>query len=86
MALHGFRGHRSKTFYFKDFSRAFSFMTRVGLEAQRLDHHPDWRNSWNVVDITLTTTDVGGLSTRDAEMAEIIEEAATDQGGSSSKP
>ena len=86
MALHGFRGHRSKTFYFKDFSRAFSFMTRVGLEAQRLDHHPDWRNSWNMVDITLTTTDVGGLSTRDAEMAEIIEEAATDQGGSSSKP
>jgi len=70
-----------KTFYFQDFSRAFSFMTRVGLEAQRVDHHPDWSNSWNRVDITLTTTDIGGVSSRDAEMARIIEQAATDQGG-----
>lgn len=68
----------TKTFYFEDFSRAFSFMTRIALEAQRLDHHPDWSNSWNRVDISLTTTDIGGLSSRDAELARLIEQAASD--------
>jgi 4a-hydroxytetrahydrobiopterin dehydratase len=63
----------SRRFTFTDFSEAFAFMTRVALIAEKADHHPEWSNVWNRVDITLTTHDAGGLSGRDVEMAEAIE-------------
>ncbi len=62
-----------KRFQFTDFSTAFAFMTRVALAAERLDHHPDWCNSYRRVDITLTTHEIGGLSRRDIALAEAIE-------------
>jgi 4a-hydroxytetrahydrobiopterin dehydratase len=59
----------SRRFGFKDFSEAFAFMTRVALLAEKADHHPEWSNVYNRVDILLTTHDAGGLSERDVEMA-----------------
>jgi 4a-hydroxytetrahydrobiopterin dehydratase len=59
---------------FADFSAAFAFMTRVALLAEKLDHHPDWSNSWNRVTIELTSHDVGELTRRDVRMAEAINE------------
>ena len=58
---------------FADFSEAFAFMTRVALLAEKNDHHPEWSNVWNRVDILLTTHDAGGLSTRDIVMAQAID-------------
>lgn len=59
---------------FKDFGEAFGFMTRVAIHADKADHHPEWFNVYNRVDITLTTHDAGGLSTRDVAMARAIGE------------
>ena len=58
---------------FADFSAAWAFMTRVALLAERMDHHPEWTNSYNRVGIVLTTHDAGGLTARDAAMARAIE-------------
>ena len=63
----------TRRFVFADFSEAFAFMARVALLAEKMDHHPEWSNVWNRVDILLTTHDAGGLSTRDIVMAEMIE-------------
>ncbi len=63
----------SKAFAFADFKEAWGFMSRVALVAEKLDHHPDWRNVWNKVEITLSTHDVGGLSSKDFELARAIE-------------
>jgi 4a-hydroxytetrahydrobiopterin dehydratase len=63
----------SRRFTFADFSAAFAFMTRVALLAEKADHHPEWSNVWNRVDIMLTTHDAGGLSHRDIAMAEAID-------------
>lgn len=65
-----------RTLTFSDFAEAFAFMTRVAIHAEKADHHPEWSNVYNRVDITLTTHDVGGLSRRDVEMAELINEIA----------
>ncbi|XP_005097347.1 pterin-4-alpha-carbinolamine dehydratase [Aplysia californica] len=65
-----------KEFLFKDFNQAFGFMTRVGLKADKMDHHPEWFNVYNKVQITLSTHDVGGLSQRDVTLAKFIEEVA----------
>jgi len=65
-----------KQFVFKDFNSAFSFMTRVALKAEKMDHHPEWSNVWNKVDITLSTHDAGGLTSLDLELARFIETAA----------
>jgi len=62
-----------RTFRFADFSEAFAFMTRVALLAEQQDHHPEWANVYNRVEITLTTHDCGGLSTRDVKMARAID-------------
>jgi len=58
-----------RRFIFADFNQAFGFMTRVALLAEKADHHPEWSNVWNRVDIILTTHDAGGLSKRDVGMA-----------------
>jgi 4a-hydroxytetrahydrobiopterin dehydratase len=63
----------TRIFTFADFSEAFAFMTRVALLAEKADHHPEWSNVWNRVDILLTTHDAGGLSQRDVDMAEAID-------------
>jgi len=66
----------SKTFKFTDFNQAWGFMSRVALAAEKADHHPEWTNVYNKVEITLTTHDAGGLTQRDAALAGKIEEAA----------
>lgn len=71
--LRGDRLAITRTFRFADFSEAFAFMTRVALHAEKADHHPEWSNVYNRVEITLTTHDAGGLSTRDAAMAAAID-------------
>jgi 4a-hydroxytetrahydrobiopterin dehydratase len=69
-------GKLQRALVFEDFAAAFAFMTRVALEAERLDHHPDWSNVWNRVAITLWTHDAGGLTQRDLALARRIERAA----------
>lgn len=65
-----------KEFRFKDFNQAFGFMSRVALMAERMDHHPEWFNVYNRVEIVLTTHDAGGLSERDLRLAAFIDSAA----------
>jgi 4a-hydroxytetrahydrobiopterin dehydratase len=62
-----------RKFKFADFNEAFGFMARVALLADKHDHHPEWSNVYNRVEITLTTHDAGGLSLRDVEMAKAID-------------
>lgn len=66
----------AKTYRFADFNAAFGFMTRVALVAEKLDHHPEWFNVYNRVDVTLTSHDVAGLSRRDIAMAKAIDAIA----------
>lgn len=66
-------GAITRMFSFADFSEAFGFMSRVALLAEAQDHHPEWFNVYNRVEITLTTHDAGGLSPRDAKLAGAIE-------------
>lgn len=61
-----------RSWHFPDFAHAFAFMTRVALLAEKADHHPEWSNVYNRVDILLTTHDAGGLSMRDIELARAI--------------
>jgi 4a-hydroxytetrahydrobiopterin dehydratase len=65
--------HLKRSFRFTNFSEAFAFMTRVALLAEAQDHHPEWFNVWNRVDIALTTHDAGGLSPRDLKLAQAID-------------
>jgi 4a-hydroxytetrahydrobiopterin dehydratase len=63
-----------RKFEFKDFSEAFAFMTRVALEAEKMDHHPRWTNVWNTVEIWLNTHDAGDIITgKDRDLAEKID-------------
>jgi 4a-hydroxytetrahydrobiopterin dehydratase len=63
----------ARRFTFADFNQAFGFMSRIALLAEKADHHPEWSNVWNRVDILLTTHDAGGLSQRDIAMAHAID-------------
>jgi 4a-hydroxytetrahydrobiopterin dehydratase len=65
-----------KEFRFKDFNQAFGFMSRIALMAERMDHHPEWFNVYNKVEIVLSTHDCGGLSERDVKLAAFIDAAA----------
>lgn len=66
----------AKTFRFADFVEAFGFMSKVALVAERMNHHPEWKNVWNRVEVELTTHDVGGLTRRDFELAEAMDRLA----------
>ncbi|TAH41567.1 MAG: 4a-hydroxytetrahydrobiopterin dehydratase [Bacteroidetes bacterium] len=63
-----------KNFEFKDFTRAFSFMTRVAFAAEKMNHHPEWSNVWNKVSISLSTHDAGDVVTeKDRKLADAID-------------
>ncbi len=62
-------GKLCRTCRFTDFSAAFAFMTRVAMAAEQMNHHPEWSNVWNRVDIALTTHDAGGISALDFDLA-----------------
>ena len=66
----------TRTFTFKDFNAAFGFMTRVALVAERMNHHPEWLNVWNRVEVVLSSHDAGGLTQLDIELAHRISAAA----------
>lgn len=66
----------TRSLRFKDFSEAWGFMARVALLAEAQDHHPEWFNVWNRVEITLSTHDAGGLSARDVRLAKAIDAIA----------
>lgn len=72
----------SRHLEFADFNEAFAFMARVALAAERRDHHPDWSNSYNVVDVTLTSHDAKGLTMKDIELARFIDRTAAGSGAS----
>jgi 4a-hydroxytetrahydrobiopterin dehydratase len=63
----------SKTFTFGDFNAAFGFMSRAALKAEAMDHHPEWFNVWNKVDVVLSTHDAGGLTKLDMELAAFMD-------------
>lgn len=66
----------SKEFSFGDFTQAFGFMTECALNAEKMDHHPEWFNVYRRVDVRLTTHDVGGLTTHDFKLAAIMDKIA----------
>lgn len=66
--------HLERELKFENFVDAFAFMARVALRAEKIDHHPDWSNSYNTVSITLTSHDVGGLTARDLALADAIDQ------------
>lgn len=66
----------TRSLRFTDFNAAFGFMTRVALMADKLDHHPEWSNVYNRVEIVLSTHDAGGLSARDVALAKFIDSMA----------
>ena len=66
----------AKSFKFADFNQAWGFMTRVALAAEKADHHPEWSNVYNKVEIVLSTHDAGGLSEKDVALAKFIDSIA----------
>lgn len=67
----------TKVFKFDDFAHAFGFMTRIAIVADRMNHHPEWFNVYNRVDVTLTTHDAGGVTEKDLELALVMDKAAS---------
>ena len=80
-AADGDRDAIQRTFRFADFNAAFGFMTRAAMMAEKLDHHPEWFNVYNRVEVTLTTHDAGGVTALDAELASLMDAAALSAGG-----
>ncbi len=66
-------GVLKKSFFFKNFNEAFGVMTQIALKAEEMNHHPEWFNVYNRLDITLTTHDCGGVSEKDIELAKFID-------------
>jgi 4a-hydroxytetrahydrobiopterin dehydratase len=66
----------TRTFRFKDFNAAFGWMTRVALAAEKLDHHPEWFNVYNRVEVTLATHDADGVTELDVTLAALMDAAA----------
>ncbi len=62
---------------FNDFNAAFGFMSRVAMMAEKMDHHPEWFNVYNRVEVTLATHDAGGVTERDIKLAKFIDQAAS---------
>ena len=75
-AAPGERDAIARTFRFADFNAAFGFMTRVALKADKMDHHPEWSNVYNRVEVLLTTHDADGVTELDVEMARFMDAAA----------
>ena len=80
--LDGWQAHDSrdaivKTFRFKDFNAAFGWMGRVALLAEKMDHHPEWSNVYDRVEVLLSTHDAGGVTALDVRMAKFMDEAAS---------
>lgn len=73
-----------KSYQFKDFAEAFGFMTRVALAAEKLDHHPEWTNAYNRVEMILSTHDAGGVTEKDFALALAAERAAQGNSGHAS--
>jgi 4a-hydroxytetrahydrobiopterin dehydratase len=69
-----------RTLLFADFNQAFGFTARVALAAEKMDHHPEWFNVFNRVEIRLSTHDAGGLTRRDFQLAAFVDSAASDSG------
>jgi 4a-hydroxytetrahydrobiopterin dehydratase len=69
------RGAIRRRFVFADFAQAFAFMTEVALAAEKRDHHPEWSNVYNRVEIVLTTHDAGGLTEKDIDLARVCDAA-----------
>ena len=65
-----------KTFIFADFNAAFAWMSRVAMQAEKMDHHPEWFNVYRTVDVTLATHDAGGLTELDVKLAKFMNRAA----------
>ncbi|MDR7305403.1 4a-hydroxytetrahydrobiopterin dehydratase [Rhodoferax saidenbachensis] len=72
-------GLMARTLLFADFAQAFGFMAQIAIVAEKRNHHPEWRNVYNRVEITLTTHDVQGLSQRDLDLARVIDTAYIDR-------
>jgi len=70
-------GKLSREFRFRDFADAFAFMTACALRIHALDHHPEWSNVYSTVNVALVTHDAGGITTRDVELAGLMEETAS---------
>ncbi|MEN3975158.1 4a-hydroxytetrahydrobiopterin dehydratase [Emcibacter sp. SYSU 3D8] len=66
----------TKTYKFGDFNEAFAFMARVALAAEKADHHPEWSNVYNRVEVTLSTHDAGGVTKKDIALATFMDKAA----------
>ena len=71
--LEGNEKQASKTFKFEDFKRAFSWMTSIAFESENQNHHPEWKNIYNKVIVTLTTHDTGMLSEKDVHLAIVMD-------------
>lgn len=74
-SCHNDREALAKKFQFKDFNEAFGWMNRIALYSERHDHHPEWFNVWNRVEVTLATHDAGGITQKDVDLAAFMNSA-----------